>query len=145
MLKDVKINFEDIVGENIRGISVVIWDDKAHPITIERILIEFENNKLLIDIDKDYDEIIIKIDESLILEATEDKHIVISLNKESDFDLKALLDGRIIWTWTLNNNRGSDDAFQLEIEKDKERCTCQFLAIGSQIKIYKLGEIVYLP
>lgn len=133
------MNFEEIIGEKISSISMLIWDDKINPIKIEQILIELSNNKLLLEIDNEFDEVIIRIDNSIQLSKPEKEHSII-LDNNSDFELMHLMDGEITWIWTLNNNRGYDDGFQLNVWKNNMEYLYQFLIIASEIKVYKLAE-----
>lgn len=133
------MNFNKIIGDQITGISVLLYDDKIHYTCIEEILITL-SNKLFIAVDKEYDEIILKINTVSQLKIQDEYHKIIDIKDSSENILCNLLNKKISWIWTLNNNQGYDDAFQLEVYLNEVREKYQFLAIASKLELYRLTK-----
>ncbi len=131
-------NIDKINGQIIKSVKILIWDDNSSPIMIEKVLLEFDDCKFLIQLDPDSDEIIPNVFDDFKLMQIEQEHKIIDSNSIIDFGIESLIGRKIIWLWTLTNNQGYFDALQIELENYD---TYQFLIIASQIEIRKVLKI----
>ena len=134
------MNFNQIIGDQITGISVLLYDDKIHSACIEEILITLSTSKFFIAVNSEYDEIILKINNECQLKIQDDNYRIIDIKDSSENILHNLVNKKICWIWTLNNNQGYDDALQLEVSLNEENEKYQFLAIASKLDIYRLTK-----
>ena len=133
-------NVDEILAQEIKAIQVLIWNDHQHPSTIELILFDFGNQKLIIQADKDYDTLILEILKDYKIEETEKEHQIIDSSMIHQYGFSDVLGKKIIWLWTLTNNLGYQDGIQIELEN---RVSIQFIVEASSISVRRWMEILF--
>ena len=132
------IDIDKISGHKIQEIKLLTWCNYLKPIEIEKILIDFGINKLIIELDGDYDTIKPKIVNDFSLNIKEKEHAIIDSSMIKDYGLNDLIGKKIIWLWTMTNNQGYHDSLQIELD---DHNSYQFMVECSFFKISKLMEI----
>lgn len=134
-----------ITGEKVTSLSLLNWADNTNDgYWIEKILFSFGVNKLLIDVDKNTDELVVKVGAELRLTIESPEHEIIEILPDSNSVLTGCLSKKLIWLWELKNNQGYNDGIQIEVSDHKENLIIQFIAEASQISMYKLNKIELL-
>jgi hypothetical protein len=131
-------DLDKILGQKINDVKLLIWSEKKSAIMIEKILFEFDDCRLILQVNPDSDSIIPQISNDITLPIKEKEHQVISSKELLDHSLHCLIGNQIAWLWTLTNNQGYFDAIQIEMEN---RDAFQFLTIASQIEISKVVKM----
>lgn len=126
---------ETIAGKTIESISVRLCkSDDNEPDWIEAIYFQITNQKFVISVVPDSDEL--KIEDISNYQSNS------GITKiENNHALADLLNKKIIWVWTLTNNQGYLDGLQIEVENNHDSIIFQFMALASQIKIFKLQSL----
>lgn len=127
-------DFEKIDYKKITGLKLLIWKNhESKKVFIEKILMDFDKYKLIIEVCPDYDEIKTKIVNEYKFDNFDNEYSLI------DFpELDEILGKKIRWFWQLKNNQGYDDAIQIELN---DATSYQFVAMATFIWIKKLDEI----
>lgn len=134
-----------ITGEKVTSLSLLNWADNANDgYWIEKILFSFGGNNLLIEVDKNTDELTVKVGADLRLTIENPEHEIIEILPDSNSELKGCLDKKLIWLWELKNDQDYIDGIQMKVSDHKENLIVQFIAEVSQISMYKLNRIELL-
>ena len=119
----------ELVGKTITNISLKLFDNSVN--NIGGVLFELGESQLLITVNKDDDTIELSTSD---LTGTNEFISVAELKHP----IAELLNKKIIWHWTLTNNQGYTDGFQLHVNDQLE---FQFLVEASFIRTSKLENL----
>ena len=132
------IHLDKILGQEIQKIELLTCCNDLKLLEIEKILIDFGDNKLILELDIDYDTIKFKIIDDYSLDIIKKEHKIIDSSKNKEFGLSNLVGKKIIWLWNLTNNQGYHDSIQIELD---DHNSYQFMVECSFFRISKLLEI----
>jgi len=131
-------DIDKILGQEIKGIQLLTWNDSQNPTAIELISFDFSDRKLILQLDSDNDTIKPKILKDFTIVASEKEHKIIDSSMINEYGLADLIGKKIIWIWTLTNNQGYQDGMQIELN---DHVSIQFMVEASFIWIKKLIDI----
>ena len=131
-------NADAIIGQKIHNIKLLTCIENSNFTRVEKIYLDFELYKLILEIDVDFDEIKTKIVKDFEFTTINKRNRIIESNEIDDFGLHELINKKLIWLWTMTNDQGYQDGMQLEVE---EHISIQFMVESSNIWIKKLTEI----
>jgi len=131
-------DIDNILGKRVCDIKFLANEFQQNNIEIEKILVNFENYKLLLEIDQEFDQIIPKIIKDYSLSKTEPDHRLFDATDVLFKEYKKLLNKKLIWLWEMTNNQGYFDGIQMEFENN---ITYQFLIEASYFRNSKLEKI----
>lgn len=118
-----------IAGKTITNISLKLFDNSVN--NIEGVLFELGDSQILLTANQDDDTIELSMNQPI----TDSKFIDIA---ELKHPIAELLNKKIIWHWTLMNNLGYIDGFQLQVNDQLE---FQFIVEASFIRTSKLLKL----
>ena len=131
-------DIDKILGQEIKGIQLLTWNDSQNPTAIELISFDFSDRKLILQLDSDNDTIKPEIVKDFTIVASEKEHKIIDSSMINEYGLADLIGKKIIWIWTLTNNQGYQDGMQIELN---DHVSIQFMVEASFIWIKKLIDI----
>ncbi|GAB3200628.1 hypothetical protein ABID22_003737 [Pontibacter aydingkolensis] len=129
---------DNIAGEKIEAIAIEVWDQNNNGLDwVTKVFIQTTKETLVISVNPDLDKLELKTESAINKPIASDKETsIVSVDATAPFS--NLLDKRIVWIWTLTNNQGYQDDAQIEVADGQYRKRIQFMAEGSQIKVYRL-------
>jgi phage tail protein X len=133
-----RISDEGGALKRVVGVFATGLDPGESPM-LQGVLMEFESKRLAIFVTDD--------DELALLQRFDEGAPGVGLRTSDIGHLhpwREAIGAPVIWAWVLTNQQGYTDGVQLEFSAsaDKKPVLVQLLALASEVKVYKLGEII---